>query len=39
MEYRQTITEAHSKPILAIQYNPFRREIYSAGEGMSETDF
>lgn len=37
MEYRQTITEAHSKPILAIQYNPFRREIYSAGEGTDRT--
>ena len=37
MEYRQTIIDAHSKPILAIQHNPFRREIYSAGEGISDT--
>ncbi|TPX59029.1 hypothetical protein SpCBS45565_g07846 [Spizellomyces sp. 'palustris'] len=32
MEYRQTIPDAHPKPILALQYNPFRREIYSGGE-------
>ena len=33
MEYRQTILDAHNKTIIAIQYNPFRREIYTAGEG------
>jgi WD40 repeat protein len=32
MEYRQVINDAHPKPILCTQYNPFRREIYTAGE-------
>ncbi|KAI9091859.1 WD40-repeat-containing domain protein [Phlyctochytrium arcticum] len=32
MEYRQTIPDAHVKPVLCLQYNPFRREIYSGGE-------
>jgi WD40 repeat protein len=32
MEYRQIIQDAHSKPILCLQYNPFRREIYTSGE-------
>ena len=33
MEYRNTINDAHPKPVSCIQYNPFRREIYTAGEG------
>ncbi|KAI8996698.1 quinon protein alcohol dehydrogenase-like superfamily [Gaertneriomyces semiglobifer] len=32
MEHRQTINDAHSKPILCLEYNPHRREILSAGE-------
>lgn len=32
MEFRNTINDAHPKPISCIQYNPFRREIYTAGE-------
>jgi WD40 repeat protein len=32
MEYRQIIQDAHPKPILCLQYNPFRREIYTSGE-------
>ncbi|KAI8810660.1 WD40-repeat-containing domain protein [Cladochytrium replicatum] len=32
MEYRQTIADAHPKPILCVQYNPWRREIYTGGE-------
>ncbi|KAI8927284.1 quinon protein alcohol dehydrogenase-like superfamily [Entophlyctis helioformis] len=36
MEYRHTVHDAHPKPILCVQYNPFRREIYTAGEGCKE---
>ncbi|KAJ3305098.1 hypothetical protein HDV03_002025 [Kappamyces sp. JEL0829] len=32
MEYRSIINDAHPKPVSCIQYNPFRREIYTAGE-------
>ncbi|KAI8837830.1 WD40-repeat-containing domain protein [Chytridium lagenaria] len=32
MEFKHQIQDAHSKPILCCQYNPFRRELYSAGE-------
>ncbi|KAJ3015428.1 hypothetical protein HKX48_004593 [Thoreauomyces humboldtii] len=32
MEYRQTFGEGHTKPILCLQYNPYRRELYSGGE-------
>ncbi|KAI8908490.1 WD40-repeat-containing domain protein [Gorgonomyces haynaldii] len=32
MEFRHTIKDAHPKPILCAQYNPFRRELYTAGE-------
>ncbi|TPX61874.1 hypothetical protein PhCBS80983_g00825 [Powellomyces hirtus] len=32
MEYRQTFGEGLGKPILCLQYNPFRREVYSGGE-------
>ena len=34
MEYRYTIHDSHPKPVSCIQYNPFRREIYTAGEGL-----
>jgi WD40 repeat protein len=33
MEYRHTIKDAHPKPILCVEYNPLRRELYTAGEG------
>ncbi len=33
MEYKQTINEAHSKPITCISYHPFRKEIFTAAEG------
>ncbi|KAI9199249.1 WD40-repeat-containing domain protein [Polychytrium aggregatum] len=32
MEYKHTIVDAHPKPILCVQFNPFRREIYTGGE-------
>ncbi|KAI8592288.1 quinon protein alcohol dehydrogenase-like superfamily [Geranomyces variabilis] len=32
MEYRHTFGEGQSKPILCLQYNPIRREVYSGGE-------
>nr|KAJ3422640.1 hypothetical protein HK105_007194 [Polyrhizophydium stewartii] len=32
MEYRHTIQDAHPKAVMCVQYNPFRREIYTAGE-------
>ncbi|KAH9247138.1 hypothetical protein BASA81_015281 [Batrachochytrium salamandrivorans] len=32
MEYRHTIMDAHQKAVLCVQYNPFRREIYTGGE-------
>ena len=35
MEQRCIIKEAHPKPILCAQYNPFRREYYTAGEDSS----
>jgi WD40 repeat protein len=35
MEFRNVIWDAHPKPIIAIQFNPFRRELYTAGEDSS----
>jgi WD40 repeat protein len=35
MEYRQSIRDAHPRPILCLQYNSFRRELYTAGEDAS----
>lgn len=32
MEFREVIRDAHPKPILCAQYNPIRRELYTAGE-------
>ncbi|ORX42833.1 WD40 repeat-like protein [Piromyces finnis] len=32
MEYRISINEAHLTPITAIEFNPFRREIYTGAE-------
>ena len=32
LEVSYIVPEAHLKPIICIQYNPFRREIYTAGE-------
>jgi len=33
MEYRSSINEAHATPITAIEFNPFRREIFTGAEG------
>ncbi|KAI8901202.1 quinon protein alcohol dehydrogenase-like superfamily [Globomyces pollinis-pini] len=32
MEFRHAIMDIHPKPVLCVQYNPFRREIMTAGE-------
>ncbi|KAJ3330631.1 DExD/H-box ATP-dependent RNA helicase dhh1 [Blyttiomyces sp. JEL0837] len=32
MELRHTIVDAHAKPIICVQFNPYRREIYTGGE-------
>ncbi|KAG4091430.1 WD40 repeat-like protein [Neocallimastix lanati (nom. inval.)] len=32
MEYRSSINEAHATPITAIEFNPFRREIFTGAE-------
>lgn len=32
MEYRDSIKDAHPKPVLCAQYNSNRRELYTAGE-------
>jgi len=32
MEYRNSINEAHVTPITSIEFNPFRREIYTGAE-------
>jgi len=34
MEYRNSINEAHVTPITSIEFNPFRREIYTGAEGI-----
>jgi len=35
MEYRISINEAHLTPITSIEFNPYRREIYTGAEGKS----
>jgi WD40 repeat protein len=32
MEFRLSVPDVHTKTITSIQYNSFRREIYTAGE-------
>jgi WD40 repeat protein len=34
MELHMTIGDAHPKPLVSIQFNPFRREVYTGGEGI-----